>query len=37
MIRHYATIAPLLVPRLAGRPVNLHRFPNGVEQPGFWH
>src|SRR5690606_4339121 len=31
LIRHYATIAPLLVPRLTGRPVNLHRYPNGVE------
>jgi len=36
-IRHYAAVAPLLVPHLADRAVNLHRFPNGVDQPGFWH
>jgi bifunctional non-homologous end joining protein LigD len=22
---------------LAERPLNLHRFPNGVDKPGFWH
>jgi bifunctional non-homologous end joining protein LigD len=37
LVRHYATIAPLLVPHLRDRPVNLHRYPNGVEEPGFWH
>lgn len=37
MIRHYATVAPLLVPLLRDRAVNLHRFPNGADQPGFWH
>jgi len=37
IIRHYATMAPAMLPYLAGRPVNLHRFPDGIDQPGFWH
>ena len=36
LVAHYVTIAPLLLPYLAGRPVNLHRYPDGVERPGFW-
>ena len=36
LVRHYATVAPLLLPYLAGRPVNLHRFPEGVDRQGFW-
>ena len=26
-----------MLPYLAGRPVNLHRFPDGVDKTGFWH
>ena len=37
LVRYYATVAPRLLPYLAGRPVNLHRFPNGSDHPGFWH
>ena len=37
LIRHYATSAPVMLPYLADRPVNLHRYPNGVDKPGFWH
>ena len=36
LVRHYATVGPLLLPYLAGRPVNLHRFPEGVDRQGFW-
>ncbi len=36
VIRHYACMAPAMLPYLAGRPVNLHRFPDGVDKPGFW-
>jgi bifunctional non-homologous end joining protein LigD len=36
VVRHYTTIAPLLLPYLAGRPVNLHRYPDGVDRQGFW-
>jgi len=37
LIRWYATVAPVLVPYLRGRAVNLHRYPNGVAANGFWH
>jgi bifunctional non-homologous end joining protein LigD len=37
LVRYAACIAPWLLPYLAGRPVNLNRFPNGVDRPGFWH
>jgi bifunctional non-homologous end joining protein LigD len=36
-IRYHAMIAPFMLPYLAGRPVNGHRFPDGVDRPGFWH
>ena len=26
-----------MLPYLVDRPVNLHRFPDGVAKPGFWH
>ena len=26
-----------MLPYLADRPVNLHRFPDGITKPGFWH
>ncbi|HEX2297260.1 MAG TPA: ATP-dependent DNA ligase, partial [Pseudonocardiaceae bacterium] len=37
LVRYHALIAPFMLPYLAGRPVNLHRFPDGVDRPGFWH
>jgi bifunctional non-homologous end joining protein LigD len=37
LVRYYAQIAPYLLPYLAGRPVNMHRYPDGVTRPGFWH
>lgn len=37
LIRHYATLAPTILPYVAHRPMNLHRFPDGIEQKGFWH
>ncbi|MGQ0520357.1 MAG: non-homologous end-joining DNA ligase LigD [Actinomycetota bacterium] len=37
LIRYYALIAPLMLPYLSDRPVNLHRYPDGVDRPGFWH
>ncbi|WP_220187858.1 non-homologous end-joining DNA ligase, partial [Pseudonocardia pini] len=36
LVRYYALIAPRMLPYLEGRPVNLHRFPDGVDEPGFW-
>lgn len=37
LVRHHARFAPLLLQHLRGRAVNLHRFPNGIDEPGFWH
>jgi bifunctional non-homologous end joining protein LigD len=32
-----AQIAPILLPYLAGRALNMNRFPNGAQTKGFWH
>jgi bifunctional non-homologous end joining protein LigD len=37
LIRYAARIGPWLLPYLWDRPVNLHRYPNGADKPGFWH
>jgi bifunctional non-homologous end joining protein LigD len=37
LIRHVAVCAGVMMPYLAHRPVNMHRFPNGTESGGFWH
>ena len=36
VIDYYARIAPVMVPHLAGRALTFHRFPNGVDQKGFF-
>jgi bifunctional non-homologous end joining protein LigD len=36
VIDYYARIAPVLVPHLAGRPLTLKRYPNGVDQGFFF-
>ncbi len=36
LIAYFARIAPVMLPHLAGRPLNLQRFPNGAGAPGFW-
>jgi bifunctional non-homologous end joining protein LigD len=36
-IRYAAQIAPVLLPYLSGRALNMHRFPNGADSKGFWH
>jgi bifunctional non-homologous end joining protein LigD len=36
LIRYFVRIGPAILPHLAERPLNLHRFPNGVGGPGFW-
>jgi bifunctional non-homologous end joining protein LigD len=33
LVRHHATVAPAMLPYLAGRAVNPHRFPDGVTKP----
>ncbi len=37
LLRYSAQIAPTVLPYLAGRAMNLHRFPNGAQTKGFWH
>ncbi len=36
LLRYAALIAPTVLPYLGGRAVNMHRFPNGAQQKGFW-
>ena len=37
LVRYAARIAPVALPYLAGRPLNMHRYPEGAHRPGFWH
>ncbi len=37
LIRYSAVIAPVILPYLTGRPLNMHRFPGGAAGSGFWH
>ena len=37
VIRHYSAMAPVILPYLVDRPINLHRYPDGIAKPGFWH
>ncbi len=36
-IAYAARIAPVVLPYLAGRALNMHRFPGGAGTSGFWH
>jgi bifunctional non-homologous end joining protein LigD len=36
-LRYAAQIAPIVLPYLRKRPMNLHRYPNGADTKGFWH
>lgn len=36
-IAYAARIAPVVLPYLAGRALNMHRYPNGAHAKGFWH
>jgi bifunctional non-homologous end joining protein LigD len=36
-LRYAARIAPVVVPYLEGRALNLHRYPDGAAAKGFWH
>ena len=37
LLAYAARVAPVALPYLEGRPLNLHRFPEGAETKGFWH
>lgn len=34
---YYQSISKYILPHLKDRPISMHRFPNGVEQEGFFH
>jgi bifunctional non-homologous end joining protein LigD len=36
LIAYYRAVAQWLLPHLQGRPLTLERYPNGVDEPGFW-
>jgi bifunctional non-homologous end joining protein LigD len=36
-LRYVAQIAPMSVPYLQGRALNLHRYPDGADGKSFWH
>ena len=37
LLAYAARIAPTALPYLEGRPLNMHRYPDGADRPGFWH
>ncbi|HEY1639618.1 MAG TPA: DNA polymerase ligase N-terminal domain-containing protein, partial [Streptosporangiaceae bacterium] len=37
LIRYAIQVAPVALPYLTGRALNMHRFPGGADSPGFWH
>lgn len=37
LIRYAAEVAPIALPYLRGRALNMHRFPQGAGTAGFWH
>lgn len=37
LLAYAARIAPVLLPYLRGRALNLHRYPDGAQEKGFWH
>ncbi len=36
IVTYYTTVAPVLLPHLAGRPLTVKRYPNGVDGPFFF-
>ncbi len=36
VIAYYSSVAPVLLPHIAGRPLTLRRWPNGTAEPGFF-
>jgi bifunctional non-homologous end joining protein LigD len=36
LVRYYACVAPVMLPYLLDRPLNLNRYPDGVDHKGFW-
>ena len=36
LIQYYASVGPVLLPHLAGRPLSMSRYPDGIEGPSFY-
>src|SRR6267142_5047198 len=36
MVEYYRRIAPHMLPHLRGRPIAMERYPDGIDQPGFF-
>ena len=36
LIAYYRAVSDWIVPYLAGRPLTLERYPDGIDRPGFW-
>lgn len=36
LIQYYASVAPVLLPHLAGRPISMSRYPDGIAGPSFY-
>lgn len=36
IIEYYEFIAPYILPHLQGRPITMHRFPEGINESNFW-
>jgi bifunctional non-homologous end joining protein LigD len=36
LLAYYRDVAEVMLPHLRGRPINLQRFPNGIDGHGFW-
>ncbi len=36
MVQYYESVADKILPYLKDRPLTLHRFPNGVDEDGFY-
>ena len=36
IIQYYAAVAPLILPHLAGRPISMSRFPDGIDGKSFY-
>ena len=36
LVRYYQRIGPRMLPYLEGRPLSMQRFPDGIDQPGFF-
>ena len=36
LLRYAAQIAPIVLPHLCGRALNMHRYPGGADTSGFW-